>query len=160
MAATKGNRFWELRSKHGRKRLFETPELLWEAACEYFEWIENNPLMQLDYKGKDATPVEIPHIRPYTIQGLCLYLDCNSLYFNQFEKSLKEKEDEISEDFSTILSRIRETIYRQKFEGASCGFYNANIIARDLQLTENIDHTTKGNELKQVFVIGGKEIEI
>ena len=67
MAAPKGNQFWKLRSKHGRDKLFTTPELLWEAACEYFEWIDENPLIQIDYRGKDADKVELPHTRPYTI---------------------------------------------------------------------------------------------
>lgn len=136
MGAPKGNRFWELRSKHGRDKLFETPDLLWDAACEYFEWIENNPLIQIDFKGKDAERVEIPHIRPYTIQGLCLYLDCGVNFFNQFENSLSDKTDQLSKDFSLIIARIREIIYKQKFEGASVGFYNANIIARDLGLQD------------------------
>ena len=29
MAAPKGNQFWMLRSKHGRDKLFATPEALW-----------------------------------------------------------------------------------------------------------------------------------
>ena len=40
MAAPKGNQFWMLRSKHGRDKLFATPEALWEAACEYFQWCD------------------------------------------------------------------------------------------------------------------------
>jgi hypothetical protein len=43
MAAPKGNQFWMLRSKHGRDKLFATPEALWEAACEYFQWCDENP---------------------------------------------------------------------------------------------------------------------
>jgi hypothetical protein len=147
MGAPLGNKFWELRSKHGRKRLFETPELLWEAACEYFEWVEENPLYEVDFVGKDAMEVNKPHTRPFTYQGLCMYLDCNVQYFNEFEESLKGKEDENSKGFSAIITRIREVVYRQKFEGAACGFYNHNIIARDLGLMEQtkIDHTNNGN---------------
>ena len=140
--APKGNQFWKLRSKHGRDKLFATPELLWEAACEYFEWIDENPLIEIDYVGKDAEKVERPHTRPYTIQGLCLYLDCGTQFFNQFEASLKDKHDDISIGFSLIVSRIREIIYKQKFEGAACGFYNANIIARDLGLSDKKDLTS------------------
>lgn len=138
MAAPKGNEFWKLRSKHGRDKLFSTPELLWEAACEYFEWIEDNPLIEIDFKGKDAERVELPHIRPFTIQGLCSYLGVNTLYFRDFKEGLKNKEDELSKDFSLIVTHIEETIYRQKFEGAACGFYNANIIARDLGLQDKL----------------------
>jgi len=148
MAAPIGNKFWELRSKHGRDRLFATPELMWEAATEYFEWIEENPLIQIDYKGKDADRVEIPHIKPFTIQGLCLYLDCNVKYFNEFEVSIRDREDQLSKDFSNIITRIRETIYSQKFDGASCGFYNANIIARDLGLQDTVNSgATVKNEI-------------
>ena len=43
MAAPKGNQFWKLRSKHGRDKLFATPDLLWQAACEYFEWCDKHP---------------------------------------------------------------------------------------------------------------------
>lgn len=153
MAAPKGNKFWELRSKHGRDKLFATPELLWEAACEYFQWIEENPLIEKDWKGKEAAEVEILHTRPYTYQGLCMYLDANVQYFNQFESSLKDKTDEISKDFSTIVTRIRETIYRQKFEGASCGFYNATIISRDLGLREAIDQNVNDRREDQSKLI-------
>ncbi len=150
MSAPKGNQFWRLRSKHGRDKLFATPELMWEAACEYFEWIDQNPLIELDYVGKDATAVEKPHVRPYTLQGLCMYLDCSTGYFREFKK-------DCSDDFVSIITRIEEVIYRQKFEGAACGFYNSNIIARDLGLTDKKDVTSDGEKLSApVIKIGQK----
>ena len=109
---------------------------MWEAAVEYFEWIKENPLIEVDYKGKDAERVEIPHTRPFTIHGLCLYLDCNVQYFNDFQKSIQGKDDELSIGFSVVITRIMDIIYRQKFKGAACGFYNHNIIARDLGLAD------------------------
>lgn len=138
MAAPKGNQFWKLRSKHGRDRLFASPELLWEAACEYFEWCDKHPWEKVDFKGKPLEEVRLPTARPYTITGLCLYLDCNERYFTQFESALTESEKD--KDFSTVITRIRETIYTQKFEGAAVGAYNANIIARDLGLVDKRDH--------------------
>ncbi|WP_348260540.1 terminase small subunit, partial [Salmonella enterica] len=44
MAAPNGNRFWEAPSTHGRNTKFESPEALWAPCCEYFEWVEANPL--------------------------------------------------------------------------------------------------------------------
>lgn len=134
MAAPEGNQFWKLRSKHGRDKLFETPELLWEAACEYFEWVEANPLIEIDFKTVDKVLEEIrlPKMRPFTMHGLCLYLDCGTAYFRQFKDTKKE-------GFSTVIEKIEETIYNQKFEGASAGFLNANIIARDLGLADKQD---------------------
>jgi len=160
MGAPEGNKFWKLRSKHGRNKLFETPELMWEAACEYFEWITENPLYAVDYKGKDAERVELPHIKPFTIHGLCLYLDCNVQYFNDFYNAIKDKDDELSKDFSSVITRIKESIYDQKFAGASCGFYNANIIARDLGLTDKTDVTSDGAAIAApVIKIGYKTSE-
>ena len=132
MSAPEGNQFWKLRSKHGRDKLFETPELLWEAACEYFEWCDTNPLIEVDFRGKDANEVELPKMRAFTIHGLCRYLGCNSKYFNDFKAANHE-------GFSEVITRIMETIYEQKFIGAAAGFLNANIIARDLGLRDTKD---------------------
>lgn len=127
MAAPKGNRFWELRSKHGRDKLFETPELLWEAACEYFLWCQNNPLVENGW-GRSRRKI----MKPFTITGLCIFLDINTKYFNEFKKLLPEGE----KDFSEVITRIEEIIYTQKFEGAVIGVFNHNIIARDLGLID------------------------
>jgi hypothetical protein len=124
VGAPKENQFWKLRSTHGREKLFATPDLMWDAACEYFEWCEENPLIEIDFRGKDSDEVRIPKMRPYTLQGLCRYLDCNTVYFNQFEKALREKDDEMSKGFSQIVTRIREAVYEQKFSGAAAGFLN------------------------------------
>lgn len=132
MAAPQGNQFWKLRSKHGRDKLFASPELLWDAACEYFEWCESNPLMEVDFRGKDANEVELPKMRAFTIHGLCRYLDCNTHYFNDFKAAKHE-------GFSDVLTRIMEIIYDQKFTGAAAGFLNPNIIARDLGLADKKD---------------------
>ena len=167
MGAPKENQFWKLRSKHGRDKLFESSELLWEAVCEYFQWCEDNPLIEAqivkgnrveettlptkdkegknkNVKAKTTIPYDIAHLpkmRPFTMQGLCHYLGCNTGYFNDFSRSLKDKEGESDKDFSAIITRIRETVYRQKFEGAASGFLNANLIARDLGLADKKDHT-------------------
>lgn len=154
MAAPLGNQFWKLRSKHGRDKLFGTPEIMWEAVCEYFQWCEDNPYHKAEAKtvniGDYQSEIQIaklPVLRPFTLQGLCLYLDCNTVYFSQFEDSLKEKNDEISKGFSIIITRIRETIYNQKFSGAAAGFFNANIIARDLGLADKKEIEKRSTKL-------------
>lgn len=141
--APKGNRFWEQRSKHGRDKIFKTPELMWEAAVEYFIWCEDNPLMdtvvqkiKVDRDTEEIKLVEVPKMRPFTMQGLCQFLGVNTVYFNHFETDLKEKTDDMSKDFNKIVTHIRETVFNQKFTGAASGFLNANIIARDLGLTD------------------------
>jgi hypothetical protein len=151
MAAPAGNRFWELRSKHGRDKLFETPELMWEAACEYFQWCEDNPLMESEAKvtsngqgsGSSIEMAEIPKMRPFTLEGLCLYLHANTAYFRNFKSQKRENK----EDFSTVITMIEETIANQQFSGAAAGFLNANIISRKLGLKDSTDITTGGLSL-------------
>lgn len=140
MAAPKGNQFWKLRSKHGRDKLFATPELLWEAACEYFEWCEQNPLYErkaFSFQGSIITE-DMPKMRAMTLSQLCFYLNCNEAYFRTFKAQLPEDE----KDFNTVIRDIEQTIYNQKFQGASADLLNANIIARDLGLTNKseIEH--------------------
>lgn len=146
MSAPIGNRFWQMRSKHGRDRIFGTPEILWEAICEYFQWCEDNPFYKAEAKtiniGDFQSQVEIakiPVMRPFTIQGLCRFLDTNTQYFNDFEGSVKGKADELSKGFSLILMRAREIIYDQKFSGAASGFFNSTVIIRDLCLKDQSD---------------------
>lgn len=144
MAAPQGNQFWKLRSKHGRDKLFASPELMWEAACEYFQWCEDNPFTKAEakvvngYKETGSVEIaELPYMRPFTLEGLCSYLDCGTAYFRNF--------DPPNEDFRSVVTRIKETIYNQKFSGAASGFFNANIIARDLGLADkkDIDKTVR-----------------
>lgn len=129
MAAPEKNQFWKQRSKHGREKIFSSPKILWEACCEYFEATDARKWMRTEFNGKDAVECKIPTETPYTLTGLCLFLDVNTKYFNQFDSKC-------SEDFSNVLTRVREIIYTQKFEGAAVGAFNANIIARDLGLKE------------------------
>lgn len=145
MAAPKENQFWKLRSKHGRDKIFETPELMLEAACEYFKWCDENPLIEIDYRGSNPPiKVELPKMRAYTLHGLTCFLHVNTLYFNGFEDDLKGKTDELSKDFSKVITHVKEIIYNQKFVGASAGFLNPNIIARDLGLSDKVDTKHSG----------------
>lgn len=147
MAAPIGNQFWKKRDKHGRDSLFASPDLLWDAACEYFEWCDDNPLIEVDFRGKDIERVEIPKMRAYTLQGLCLYLGCSRSSLYDLERS---------KDFSDIITRIRDVIYTQKFEGAAAGILNSNIIARDLGIGERLDIAGMFDPSKPIKVEFGK----
>lgn len=158
MGAPKGNEFWKQRSKHGRDKIFASPELLWEAACEYFEWCQENPI-------KDPRSFGQRNIqRPFTLIGMCRFLGVNSVYFQQLEDQFKGKEDEQSKEFSNIIILIKETCYQQKFDNAVIGVYKENIIARDLGLTDKKDITTAGDSLNDkkptVTLPDGTQIEI
>lgn len=127
MSAPAGNQFWKLRSKHGRDLIFSSPTIMWEAACEYFEATDKRKWVKKDWVGKDAYEVNRETDTPYTLTGLYLFLDTNHETWRLYEAN---------EDFLAVTTRIRQIIYTQKFEGATVGAFNANIIARDLGLTD------------------------
>ena len=132
----KGNQFWKLRLKHGRNHSIATHEELEENFIEYCEWLENNPLIQIDFRGGAAKKVSIPKMRPMTKEGFALACGVNGW-------EVIEKWKARSNDFNDVITRIEKNIYNQKFEGAAAGFLNPNIIARDLGLVEKkeIDNT-------------------
>jgi len=131
-----GNRFWELRSSHGRKPIFSSPEQLWNAATEYFQWVEDNPLMETKlfaYQGVVHEGV-VAKMRAMTIQGMCIYLDISTQGWREYKAK---------PDFSAICEAVESVIYQQKFAGASADLLNASIIARELGLADKSELTGK-----------------
>lgn len=134
MAPPKGSQFWRRRTKHGRDALFTDPVKLWEAACEYFDWCDANPLISIEFLGKDAKQKKVPKMRAFTMRALCLHLGLNETYFRDFKKRLKKTAKDIA--FLDVITRIEDTIFVQKFEGAAAGFLRENLIARELGIID------------------------
>jgi hypothetical protein len=136
LTAPLGNKFWEARSSHGRSPIFATPDDLWAAACEYFEWVERNPLWEdkvTSYQGENKHE-PIAKMRAMTISGLCIFLDISRQAWSEYRER---------QGFGDITARIDDIIRTQKFEGASAELLNANIIARDLGLADKSEITGK-----------------
>lgn len=141
-----GNDWWNRRTSHGPKVLFGDPKKMWGAAVEYFEYIRNNPLLEekvLMHNGF-ITRVEEPRMRPFTMDGLTLYLGVTNQYFYQMKERLAGETDQLSGDLTLVIDYIERCIRNQKFEGAASGFLNANIISRDLGLRDAQDVTSGG----------------
>ncbi|MCK5606828.1 DNA-packaging protein [Candidatus Pacearchaeota archaeon] len=136
MGAPKGNRFWEMRSTHGRNPIFKDPEQLWTACLEYFEWVEENPLQEekaFSFQGS-VHYAKIDKMRAMTIGGLCIFLDiCDKTWHNYRN----------DKDFLQVVAKVEKIIRDQKFTGASADLLNANIIARDLGLKDmsSVEHS-------------------
>lgn len=129
MAAPKGNQFWKARSSHGRAPIFASPDELWEAASEYFEWVEKNPLWEdkvTSFQGVN-THEPVAKMRAMTIMGLCIFLDISDETWANYRER---------DGFVGVTTRIDRIIRTQKFEGASADLLNPNIIARDLGLAD------------------------
>lgn len=139
MAAPSGNRFWEVRSSHGRNPIFYNPDHLWDAACQYFQWVEDNPLLEMKPFAYQGVVIQepVPKMRAMTIAGMCLFLDIG----RQTWQSYTEKED-----FREVASRIEDVIKSQKFAGAAADLLNPNIIARDLGLIDKQEVKSTGEQ--------------
>lgn len=152
MPAPVGNQFWKQRSSHGRKPVFPCPDALWEACCEYFQWVEENPLKEAQafaYQG-NVTVHELSKMRAMTVAGLCIFLDISTQAWGEYRDR---------DGYGDVTSRVDEIIRTQKFEGASAGLLNANIIARDLGLADKSELGGKDGGPVQV-IIQGKDAEL
>lgn len=134
MSPPKGNKFWEARSTHGRTPIYTNAEKLWDACCQYFKWVEENPLYEAKaVQGKDGPEIiEVPKMRAMTIPALARFIGVSTRTWHDYSKN---------DDFICITSKVNEIIRDQKFVGAAAGMLNANIIARDLGLTEKTENT-------------------
>jgi hypothetical protein len=139
MPAPLDNKFWKSRSSHGRKPIFQTPEDLWTACLQYFDWVDDNPLWEskgFAFQGV-VTMAEFPKMRAMTITGLCIFLDIGRRTWDDYRAR---------EDFVPVTTQAEEIIRTQKFQGAAADLLNANIIARDLGLADRQELTGNGGK--------------
>ncbi len=89
MAAPGGNKFWLARNSHGRNPKFDSPEALWTACCEYFEWVEKHPLQEqlvFHFQGS-ITHSTVNKMRAIIISRLCLFLDISETAWCSFRNN-------------------------------------------------------------------------
>lgn len=132
-----GCRLWEARSRAGRRPKFETPEALWAACVEYFEWCEANPLVEdnlVVYQG-NVKHETTSKMRAMTQSGLCIFLDIDYSAWRHWRVDRP--------DLVPMMERVEQIIYTQKFSGAAAGLLNPLIIARELGLSDKTELTGK-----------------
>lgn len=145
----KSKQLWQVKGKGlmGRPKLFSNPQDLWDAACEYFKWADENPWVQSKTVSKGSGPhpgedeTESPTHRPYSTDALCIYLGTS----RSFLKMLRKRCEGIDDAYVAVIDEIFTIIRTQQLEGAKIGAYNANLIARLYNIvdkTENTNHNT------------------
>ena len=129
-----GNQFWKFRTRHGPKKIFSDPVVLWGECAKYFQWCQDNPLLEdkVFHASGEITRTTVSKMRAMTIAGLCFYL---KISFETWQNYKKDK------DLSDVIREAEQVIYDQKFSGAAADLLNANIIARDLGLADKKDHS-------------------
>lgn len=141
--APHGNAFWMLGPQPGAPPKFDSPETLWKHAQEYFTWCRENPLISVEYFGKDAKEKLVPKVRAFTWTGLQVWLGVSEL------RSYRGtgKTPNLAREFSQVIKQIEQIIYTQKFEYAAAGFLKENIIIRDLGLRDQVEQTVKNYKI-------------
>lgn len=126
-------KLWEARTSYGAKNRTSvvrfTPEELWLACVEYFEWIEANPLKEaklVSYKG-DSTLEYVPKMRAMTMFSLYIFLDITIDTWKSYTTR---------PGYEEVTQLVESIIRDQKFTAAAADLLNANLIARDLGLAE------------------------
>lgn len=158
MGRLTGNQLWRLRTKHGRSRIFGDPAILWEEACNYFDWCDRHPWEKTElvkHQGV-ATEAEVPLGRPYSVDGLTVYLGVSSSYFRTAKSELREKIEKgkattAETELLEMIERIEQTIRTQQIEGAAVGVFSTSLVNRLNGLSDNVN-VTKDQPIVKVSV--------
>jgi hypothetical protein len=132
MADLQGGKFWIVRARWRDGSAFNSPQLLWQSACEYFEWCQANPWQLAGKNGEPTT-----RVRPMSLGGFCLFIGYHRKYLSHFKRTCNAA-------FMNTITRIEDTIATHKFEGAAVGAFNPQVIVRDLSLFDMISTEDTG----------------
>jgi|SRR5215208_7037659 len=153
MAMEQNNQWWRQRSKHGRGLLFSSPELMWEAACEYFDYTDNRTDLtknEIGWFQGQATVEQVVCRVPYTWQGIGIYFGCSTSHFKNKRLTLTKRvkegtNDESDDDFLAVIKLIEDTIFSQQFNNAQAGVFKEGLTARYLKMQDSTELSTPNN---------------
>ena len=134
-----------------RPKKFDNVEELQLLIEEYFAYCDSQTKTVLTKKGE---LVVIPHPKPYTVQGLAVYLDCTMETLLQYQKQ---------DAFSETIKKAKTKIETNKVEGMISGDWNATGVIFDLKNNhdwkDKTESETTHNISKDTFEIFGKKID-
>mgnify|MGYP000032381975 CR=1 FL=1 len=146
MAAPKRHKFNQFNTEYpGRERKYKNSRELWKAIVSYFEWVENNPLVEQKCLVVDKTIefVEVDKVRATSVAALCRHL---GIWVSNWHK-WKAMED----DYRMVCVTAEEMIRDQKFTCAAANLLNSTLISRDLGLADKRELSgPEGNPIEMV----------
>ena len=113
-----------------------TAQSFWDKACEYFQWCDDNPISIEIFKGDEIATISKRRI--YNHNGLLAFMGLTKTEAEEYY---------LFADYRRVMEIINQVIYSDKFEGAAIGLYSANLIARDLGLSDKKEISTTTNEI-------------
>lgn len=128
------------RFKVGRPATYKNAEALWEEALAYFAWCDANPILlnvkkkaKRNSKDEEQAQEQAPTARPYTLEGLCLWLNMH-MPWATFKQHCARRKD--AAKFGIVLSACEEIVRNQQISGAMVGVYSERLTARLNGITE------------------------
>ena len=121
--------------------IYQTPEALLEACLNYFQWLEENPVpVGKTHVTKEGNVIRYEEFKmtPATLDGLCIHLKMTRYIWAYYYRRHK--------DYIPVVSWVESWMRNQKFIGASTGLMNANLIMRDLGLSEKVHAEVTGKD--------------
>jgi DNA-packaging protein gp3 len=122
-----GNKAWEARATSaGPAPRFADGESLWKACVEYFEWVEDNPLVEMrlvTWKGR-TTQVPLHRVRAMTKGDLCRSLGIACTTWRSWKRDRS--------DLSETIERVESVIWSWQFDHAAAGLLDAAMVIRQL----------------------------
>jgi len=136
-----------------RYKAIETPEQFYELFEEFKTWLFANPIMKSEFSAKLGEIVEIPLQRPLTWNRFDVW--CYEKGIIQDLEDYRTNTDGRYNEFKGVIKKINKEMTSNKFEGATVGIFNANIIARDLGLIDkqDVEQRTTNNDKRSLNVI-------
>lgn len=123
--------------KNAAQAITTTPEQIWELACNYFEWCDENPITAkrtLTSGKTQGEKVTVEFKRPYTVKGFCLHSRMSERYIKDMSESMTKESD-----WYIVIERILTIIYNQVLEGALVDVYNPIMASKLLNMDKEAD---------------------
>lgn len=160
MAKVTGNKLWKIRTNKSNEAIFTNPAELEEEAYAYFDWCDRHPLYKSELVKHQgfAHEQDVTLGRPYSVDGLTVYLRVTPSYFRRRKQLLAEKiaakkATPSDEEMLATIERLETIIRTQQIEGAAVGIFKENIVSRINGLGENVNtQVTAGAAILNVTV--------
>lgn len=125
---------WEIVDS-GEIKVPENPQEMWDYACKYFKWCDDNPLGDNDTVkvGKEAgKAITTQKKRPYTIKAMCLHCGVTEEYLKSIQQSMAQESM-----WYQVVEKIFYVIYVQNLEEAINGTFNPVMVTKLLALEKD-----------------------
>lgn len=126
---------------NGGVTVYDNAEDLWHKAEDYFLWCDCNPVTSkrtLNAGKRGGDKVEVEHVRPYSLKGLCLFCGVNEAWLKDMSVS-----DNKQSLWYMVVEKIMYIIYNQNVEGAYVDLFNPIMVSKVLGLDKPEDTSGK-----------------